>query len=257
MTDQSKIDKLLEEGDSEPTEGWDFSWLSGRAIEERPSWKYFESLTNRIGTAQAVLDVQTGGGERFAEILSRIRQHPKTLAATESWPPNIEIARNTLNPFGVLVVDVPDDGVLPFEEETFDLVCSRHPTVTLWTEIERVLQSGGTYFSQQIGAGTNSELSDFIMGPRPISTTQNLDRAISLATVTGLEVLDAREESLPVVFFDIGAVVYFLRKVIWTVPDFSVEKYRERLIQLHRYIEEYGSFTSHSQRYLIEATKPR
>jgi SAM-dependent methyltransferase len=257
MTAQSKIDKLLEEGDSEPVEGWDFSWLSGRATEARPSWKYFESLTKRMSTAQAVLDVQTGGGERFAENLSRIQQHPKTLAATESWPPNIEIARTTLDPFGVSVVEVPDDAVLPFEGETFDLVCSRHPTVTLWTEIERVLRSGGIYFSQQIGAGTNSELTDFIMGPQPISTTQSLDRAISLAMVTGLEVIDAREESLPVVFFDIGAVVYFLRKVIWTVPDFSVVKYRERLIQLHGYIDQHGSFNSHSQRYLIEAMKPR
>jgi SAM-dependent methyltransferase len=210
-----------------------------------------------MSTANAVLDIQTGGGERFAEILSRIKQHPKTLAATESWPPNIEIARNMLEPYGVSVVEVLDDAVLPFNDETFDLVCSRHPTVTLWTEIERVLQSGGTYFSQQVGAGTNSELSDFIMGPRPISTTQSLDRAISLAMLTGLEVIDAQEESLPVVFFDIGAVVYFLRKVIWTVPDFSVVQYREHLIQLQGYIEQHGSFKSHSQRYLIEARKPR
>jgi SAM-dependent methyltransferase len=257
MTAQSKIDKLLEEGDSEPIDGWDFSWLSGRATEARPSWKYFESLSKRMSTANAVLDIQTGGGERFAEILSRIKQHPKTLAATESWPPNIEIARNMLEPYGVSVVEVLDDAVLPFNDETFDLVCSRHPTVTLWTEIERVLQSGGTYFSQQVGAGTNSEMSDFIMGPRPISTTQSLDRAISLAMLTGLEVIDAQEESLPVVFFDIGAVVYFLRKVIWTVPDFSVVQYREHLIQLQGYIEQHGSFKSHSQRYLIEARKPR
>jgi hypothetical protein len=256
MTAQSNIDKLIEEGDSESVDGWDFSWLSGRATEARPSWKYFESLGNKMSTANAVLDIQTGGGERFAEILSQIQHHPKTLAVTESWPPNIEIARNMLEPYGVSVVEAPDDADLLFEDETFDLVCSRHPTVTLWTEIERVLQFGGTYFSQQVGAGTNSELSDFIMGPRPISTRQSLDQAISLAVGAGLEVINAHEECLPVVFFDIGAVVYFLRKVIWTVPDFSVVKYRERLIQLHGYIEQHGSFNSHSQRYLIETRKP-
>jgi hypothetical protein len=68
-------------------------------------------------------------------------------------------------------------------------------------------------------------------------------------------VLDAREESMPVVFFDIGAVVYFLRKVIWTVPDFTVEKYRDRLRLLYERIEKDGSFTSHSKRFLIEARK--
>ena len=82
-----------------------------------------------------------------------------------------------------------------------------------------------------------------------------MDRAISLATVAGLEVIHAQEESLPVIFFDIGAVTYFLRKVIWTVPDFSVDKYRDRLILLHERIEQDGSFLSHSQRFLVEARK--
>ena len=256
MTERSFFDRLLEQGNSEPVKGWDFSWLSGRATEARPSWKYFESLSERVGTASAILDVQTGGGERFAEILSRVPNHPMTLAATESWPPNLEIARNTLGPLGVSVLEVPDDAFFPFEDETFDLVCSRHPTVTLWTEIARVLQSEGTYFSQQVGAGTNSELTDYIMGPQPILETRSMDRAVSLATVAGLEVIGVQEESLPVVFFDIGAVVYFLRKVIWTVPDFSTDRYRERLKLLHNYIEQHGSFRSHSRRFLIEARKP-
>jgi hypothetical protein len=71
----------------------------------------------------------------------------------------------------------------------------------------------------------------------------------------GLEVLSAQEESLPVEFFDVGAVVFFLRKVVWTVPDFSTDKYRERLQLMHNHIEANGSFVSHSQRYLIEARK--
>ncbi len=34
--------------------------------------------------------------------------------------------------------------------------------------------------------------------------------------------------SLPAVFHDIAAVIVFLRKVIWTVPDFSVDRYRDQ-----------------------------
>jgi SAM-dependent methyltransferase len=256
MTEWSRFEALLSEGNSEPTEGWDFSWLNGRATEGRPSWKYLESLSKRMDTADAVLDVQTGGGERFAEILSKMENRPEILAATESWPPNVEIARHTLGSFGATVVEVPDDSAFPFDDGSFDLVCSRHPTVTVWEEIKRVLGPGGTYFSQQIGAGTNSELTDFFMGRQPISGNQRMDRVISLATVAGLEVLDARDESLPVIFFDIGAVIYFLRKVIWTVPDFSVEKYRDRLMLLHERIEHDGSFTSHSRRFIVEAKKP-
>ena len=255
METESRFDRLLDEGNTEPVEGWDFSWFNGRATEARPSWKYFEGLTERIGAANAVLDVQTGGGERFAEILRNLSHRPRDLAATESWPPNVAIARRALGPFGVSVHEVSETDSLPFEDESFDLICSRHPTVTQWPEIARVLQFDGTYFSQQIGAGTNSELTDFMMGPQLVSETQRVDRAISLATSAGLQVIDVQEESMPVAFFDIGAVVYFLRKVIWTVPDFSTDKYREPLKRMHIQIEEDGSFISQSRRYLIEARK--
>ncbi len=255
MTGRSDFDAVLEEGSAEPIEGWDFSWLEGRASEGRPSWRYHASLTQRLDKASAVLDLQTGGGERFAEALSKSAKIPESLAATESWPPNVEAARRTLVPFGVVVADVPEREPLPFEDHAFDLVCSRHPTVNYWSEIYRVLKPNGVYFSQQIGAGTNAELTDFFLGPQSIADEQRMDVAVIRARSVGFEVLDAREESMPVVFYDVGAVVYFLRKVIWTVPDFSVDRYRERLRDLHALIEEGGSFRSHSKRYILEVRK--
>ncbi len=65
-----------------------------------------------------------------------------------------------------------------------------------------------------------------------------------------------RMERLRLEFFDIGAVVYFLRKVIWMVPDFTVDRYRDRLRDLHAQIERDGPFVAHSARVLIEARKP-
>lgn len=56
-------------------------------------------------------------------------------------------------------------------------------------------------------------------------------------------------------FDDIAAVVYFLRKAIWTVPGFTVEKYRDQLRALHERIQSNGSFVAHSQRLLIQARK--
>jgi hypothetical protein len=57
-------------------------------------------------------------------------------------------------------------------------------------------------------------------------------------------------------FYDIGAVVYFLRLVIWIVPDFSVDRYRDRLAALDELIRRDGSFVAHATWFLIEATKP-
>ena len=76
------------------------------------------------------------------------------------------------------------------------------------------------------------------------------------AIAAGLDVVDLREATLLTVFHDIAAVVVFLRKVIWTVPDFTVDRYRPQLAELHHRIETEGPFVAHAQRFLIEAQKP-
>ncbi len=249
------FDELIAEGDAVPVEGWDFSWFDGRATEERPPWGYTRMLLPRVRAAEAVLDIQTGGGEVLAEVLAQILDLPVTMAATESFGPNARIAEHNLAPFGGSVAAVPDDAVLPFPADHFDLVISRHPTVTIWNEIARVLQPGGTYFSQQVGAGSNRELTDVMMGPQPVSDRHSARRAVAQAERAGLQVVDLREASLRTVFNDVGAVVYFLRKVIWTVPGFQLDAYRDRLASLHEWIEREGPFVAHSQRFLIEARK--
>jgi SAM-dependent methyltransferase len=252
---------LIAEGEAVPTEGWDFSWFDGRATEERPRWGYSRLLAERIGRAEAALDVQTGGGEVLAEALRtavhRARETgPAMLAATESWRPNLEIARRNLAPFGGSVAEVEDDADLPFPAGSFGLVVSRHPTEVLWSEIARVLKPGGTYLSQQVGAGSNRELYDFMMGPQPVSTSRSPQAAAAEATAAGLDVVDLQEQALRVEFFDLAAVVHFLRKVLWTVPGFTVAGYGEPLARMHEHIRANGAFVCHSQRFLIEARKP-
>jgi hypothetical protein len=84
---------LLAEGAAEPVAGWDFSWLDGRASEQRPSWGYSRLLAGRLANASAAVDLQIGGGEVYAEALAVASNRPDPVAATESWPPNVEVAR--------------------------------------------------------------------------------------------------------------------------------------------------------------------
>ena len=79
----------------------------------------------------------------------------------------------------------------------------------------------------------------------------------SAGAAAGLVVDDLREQALRVVFYDVAAVVHFLRKVPWTVPGFTVDGYAGRLARMHERIRSRGSFVSHAQRILIEARKPR
>jgi len=253
MTGEPTFEQLLAEGGSVPLEGWDFSWFEGRATEERPRWGYSRLLGERMARAAAALDIQTGGGE----VLARIPHPPPVLVATESWPPNIPVARRNLRPLGAAVVAAAGEGGLPFRGESFDLVVSRHPVTVAWPEIARVLRPGGTYLSQQVGAGSNRELTDFMMGPQPVDPARSAQVAVAGAQAAGLAVAGLREQALRVVFYDVGAVVHFLRKVPWTVPGFTVDGYADQLARMHRRIRARGPFVSHAQRFLIEARKPR
>ncbi|WIV61936.1 class I SAM-dependent methyltransferase [Amycolatopsis nalaikhensis] len=248
---KSRFDELVAEAEAVSVEGWDFSWLDGRATEARPSWGYQRLLGGRLREVHAALDVETGGGE----VLDGCPSLPPLMAATESWPPNVARASARLRPRGVVVVAT--EGI-PFGDNVFDLVSSRHPVTTAWAEIARVLRPGGSYFSQQVGPASVFELVEFFLGPQPeeARSSRHPDHAVAAATEAGLEVVDLRHERLRTEFFDIGAVVYFLRKVIWMVPGFTVERYRDKLRELHEKIERDGPFVAHTTRFLIEARKP-
>ncbi|GAB3807457.1 class I SAM-dependent methyltransferase [Humibacter antri] len=241
-----------------PTEGWDFSWFDGRATEERPSWGYARRASVRASAAASVLDVQTGGGEVFAEILRRAHPRPSRVSATEGWPPNVPLARNVLAPFGGTVTPSDEDAPLPSPDESFSLVVSRHPVPGRenLAEVRRVLEPGGTYLSQQIGERSNVELYEFLLGAQPVDPVPRLEKLRAQTVDAGLDVVELLQERTRIEFCDVAAVVHFLRKVIWTVPGFTVEKYRDRLHDIHDIIQCDGAFVCHSSRILLDARRP-
>jgi SAM-dependent methyltransferase len=248
------FEELITEAEAAPIEGWDFSWLDERASEERPSWHYSERVGERMKEASVALDVQSGGGE----MLDHLPRLPSLMVASEAWPPNLMRAAARLRPHGAYVVAAHDDRpALPFGDETFNLVTSRHPIDTWWEEIARVLRPGGTFLSQQVGPHSVGELTEFMMGPQHPGSFRDPELARASAEAAGLRVLDLRTARLRTVFYDVGAVVYFLRLVIWIVPDFTVDAYRDRLQALDEHIRTQGSFLAHATRFLIEARKSR
>ncbi|MEV7026857.1 class I SAM-dependent methyltransferase [Kitasatospora sp. NPDC093558] len=246
------FEDLIAEAGAVSVDGWDFSWLDGRATEERPSWGYQRLLGEHLSRVDAALDVQTGGGE----VLAGAGNFPPAMAATESWPPNIARATKLLHPLGAVVVADPDEPPLPFADGAFDLVSSRHPVKAYWSEIARVLRPGGTYLGQHVGPASGFELVEYFIGPQPEARrSRRPEDESAAARAAGLEVVDLRSERLRMEFFDVGAVVYFLRKVIWMVPGFTVKAYEDRLRELDALIRADGPFVAHSARFLIEARK--
>jgi SAM-dependent methyltransferase len=243
---------LVGEAAAADVSGWDFGWLDGRATEERPPWGYARILAGRLPLATAALDVDTGGGE----VLAAMPTLPPRMCATESWPPNLQRARELLGPRGVEVVPSREGCPLPFPDGAFDLVVSRHPVRPDWPEIARVLCGGGSYLAQHVGPASAFELIEYFRGPLPEQrSARDPHVAAAAAQAAGLTVVDLRTASCRMEFLDIGAVVYILRKCVWWVPDFSVDRYHGALTRLDEQIRRDGAFVAHSTRYLIEAVR--
>jgi SAM-dependent methyltransferase len=246
------FDDLVAEAERADVTGWGFGWLQGRATEERPPWGYGRLLSERLARVRSALDIDTGGGE----VLSEAAILPPRMCVTEAWPPNAERARQLLGPRGVEVYQVTEDSSFPFSDESFELVTSRHPVSPKWAEIRRVLSPGGRYFAQHVGPASAFELIEFFLGPLP-NHPHARDPLVETAYAkqAGLIITNLQTARCRMEFFDIGAVVWILRKCVWWVPDFSVERYRGNLLQLDRHLRNEGPFVAYSTRHLIEARR--
>lgn len=246
------FDDLVAEAATVDVSGWDFSWLDGRATEERPPWGYSRLLVERLPRATSALDLDTGGGE----IIAQAPLLPARMTVTESWQPNLALARSRLEARGVEVVATEPGERLPFPDESFDLVTSRHPVDPDWAEIARVLVPGGTYLAQHVGSASAVELIEYFIGPYPAADDGRDPYGESrAATAAGLTVVDLRLARCRMEFYDIGAVVYVLRKCVWWVPDFAVDRYADTLRRLDAQIRADGAFVAHSTRHLVEARR--
>lgn len=247
------FDELVRQAELAPTETWDFSWLDGRAVEERPSWHYFDRVVERIATVATVLEVQAGTGS----MMGSLPLLPSLAVATEGFPPSVAVAAPRLRARGAHLVETSQSRAgLPFADGSFELVISRHPIEPWWGEIARVLVSGGKYFAQHVGPHSLRSLSELLMGPRPETSARHPDAERQAAEAAGLVVRTLDLERPRTVFFDIGAVVYFLRVVPWIVPGFTVARYRSPLRELDRTIRRLGAFETTASRMLVEATRP-
>jgi SAM-dependent methyltransferase len=244
-------EELVEEAFAQEFSGWDFSRLKGRYFESEPFWNYRQMALERMRLASSMLDMGTGGGE----FLASLSDLPVQTYATEYYPPNIPIATQRLTPSGVQVVPLKDEHILPFQNEMFDLVINRHEFYEL-SEVWRILKPGGIFLTQQVGPRNCVQLNQYLDAPLDPDTAKwSLSQEKQNFIDEGFTVLQCYEQVLESNFYDIGAVVFYLKVIEWQIEDFSVEKFEQRLREMHRLIEEQGTFYATEHRFLIEAQK--
>lgn len=235
-----------------PFAGWDFSYLNGRMIEEEVPWSYETRAQALMRQVTAVLDMDTGGGERLLEMRSA---WPDRVVATEAYPPNLKLARDRLEPLGVTVldVDVSNELAMPFADGEFGLILNRHSAFNS-REIARVLTPGGHFLTQQVHGLYAHDLLD-AFGVEPLWPDATPEFYLPLLRDAGLEIVMSEDWTGRLTFTDVGALVYYLKAVPWTVPGFSVATHQENLLALQRRFEEDGTLVFAAKKYIIEARK--
>jgi SAM-dependent methyltransferase len=249
------LDELLtiwKREEQAPFMGWDFSYLDGRMIEDQAPWSYSARAAELMRQSASVIDLDTGGGERFLKLQIF---WPSRVVATEHYPPNLRLAARRLSPLGVRMVDIRqgDAELMPFASESFDLVLNRHAGFSA-REVARVLAAGGTFLTQQVhGLWADDLLAAFGASPQwPDATPAKYVPRLKAA---GLAIRDVQEWSGRLSFTDVGAIVYYLKAVPWLVVGFSVETHMHYLLALQNRLENGEELSFTARKYLIEAHK--
>jgi SAM-dependent methyltransferase len=245
------FEKLVDEAIHQDFMGWDFSFISKRYVEDPTSWDYRHTVQQRIKQVDSLLDLGTGGGE----FLSTLRPLPARTWATEAFPPNVPIARARLGPLGAQIAPVERGADLPFEPGSFELVINRHEAFSA-AELYRILKPGGTFITEQFGDRDNIILNELLQAPAHHGLAGwELAAAVEQLRSAGFEIVEQREEFPEAVFYDIGAVVYYLKATPWQIPNFTAARCYDRLQDIHDAIQRQGGLAVKNHRFYIEARK--
>ncbi len=235
--------------ESKEFKGWDFSYLEGRWEDEELPWDYEKIVCQHLKKDNKLLDMGTGGGELLLSL-----QHPHiNTSVTEAWEPNLKLCKETLEPLGVTVRQVFSDNKLPFDDNTFDIIINRHEDYDA-NEVKRTLKADGIFITQQVGGKNNNELSRFLIpGFKSDVLDFELSKEVNRFKELDFTILYENEYFPYVKFFDIGALVYFAKIIVWEFPGFSVERCFNQLCELEWKIKKNGYLETLEHRFIIAA----
>lgn len=131
--------------------GWDFSRV--RDDRDPVPWEYEGVVRQFLRPDDHVLDIGTGGGERFLALAPFFGSG----VGTDFDPEMVRVARE--NTLAALTARVSFETMaaesLAFPDGSFDVVLNRHAPVVVG-EVARLLRPGGYFVTQQVG-GRNTQ----------------------------------------------------------------------------------------------------
>ncbi len=198
--------------------GWSFAQM--RAASNPEPWDYEEVVRRYLRPSSQVLDIGTGGGERFLSLAPFFARG----VGTDLSPTMVAVARENTTPevagkvsFAVMPADdlhVPDS--------SFDVVLNRHSAVHV-DEIVRVLRPGGFFITQQPGV-RNTQNICAILGYDPTGEYPTTDETLAAFAAQGCDIVARAEYDIRYWFLDVESLLFWL-KAVPVPPDFALDRY--------------------------------
>lgn len=202
-------------------QGWDFS----RVRDERDPvpWDYVDVVRRYLRPSDRVLDVGTGGGEKFLALAPYFGTGIGIDVSTEM----IEAALENKSPSAAdnVSFEVMNSKALQFTNAEFDVVLNRHCSVDVG-ESYRVLHPGGFFITQQVGGrNTQNICALFGCGPGGQYEQYPSQGVITIAEAfrqRGCRVVCTAEYDVRYWFLDVESLLFWL-KAIPIPQDFDIK----------------------------------
>jgi SAM-dependent methyltransferase len=213
-------------------QGWDFSRV--RDGRDPVPWDYVDVVRNYLRPSDRVLDVGTGGGEKFLSLAPYFGSG----IGIDISPEMIETARHNRTATQVENVsfEVMKAETLQFAETEFDVVLNRHSDVAVG-EVVRVLRPGGYFITQSVGhRNTANILAAFGWTPASFGDDwwSPASEMAGQFRQYGCHIRALAEYDVPYWFCDVESLVFWL-KAVPLPEDFEVERHWQ---SVNRILEE-------------------
>jgi SAM-dependent methyltransferase len=236
-------------------QGWDFSRV--RDDRDPVPWDYAGVVRHYLAPSHRVLDIGTGGGERFLALAPDLGAG----VGIDPDPAMIQVARENRPPSLTTRVSFEMMGAeaLQFPGDSFDVVLNRHAPIDV-KEAVRVLRPQGFFITQQVGA-RNAQNICALFGCEPGGEYES-DPSQDVAALTkafqqnGCTLIARAEYNVRYRFCDVESFVFWL-KAIPLPQDLDLNKHWR---QVSRAITEYrtprGIETNEHRELLIAQKRP-
>ena len=206
-----------------PRRGWDFSRV--RDNRDPVPWQYDEVVRRFVRPDDRVLDVGTGGGERFLALAPwfgtgvGIDPDPEMIATAQENTPAALAEKVTFTEGRAEALAVPDTSC--------DLVLNRHAVVDV-AEVVRVLRPGGCFITQQVGAQNTFTITTLFgcgpgMGGQRIAPAQEIPVLADAFQQRGCAIVSYATYNVPYYFKDAESLLFWMQAV-GVPPHFDIEQ---------------------------------